>query len=94
MDKIDYSGSLADTDVSKCIDQYPRIMMVIHRRSVRQVLYQDSQCLLVYWSHRSNWHRAYTKWGPPNFIHLALYILAITLISVFKILYFIEYTYQ
>ena len=42
MDKIDYSGSLADTDISKCIDQYPRIMMVIHRRSVRQVLYQDS----------------------------------------------------
>ena len=32
--------------------------------------YGHMQCLLVYWCHRSHWHRASTKWRPPNFIHL------------------------
>ena len=36
------------------------------------------QGLLLYWSHRSHWPRASTKWGPPNITHLVFLLLGNT----------------
>ena len=36
------------------------------------------QGLLIYWSHRSHWPRASTKWGPPNSTHLVFLLLGNT----------------
>ena len=41
-----------------------------------ELLYLETQGLLVYWSHRSQWPRATTKWGPPNFTHLVLFFFS------------------
>ena len=62
-------------EVPECSSTY------FQRRRIWNILICQIQCCIVYWSHRSHWHRAPTSKEPPKYLDL-IYFCNILAMSV------------
>ena len=78
-----YDKYFEDTPV-----RYWWMLHTIHHSSWKLSLYQ---CCIVYWSHRSHWHKAPTFKGPPKYLDL-IYFCNILVISVMHLHFLLRFS--